>query len=179
MDKNWEIFSNTGFGETTYHFSLWHWQSIYFHFLIRLIVSFEIIIPWYVGIAIFDVMCLIHKLLLIIILTRTVIAELFLYHNLHFHSFISFFMKTCEIIWMLSTVFFFRSNIPVDENGFSKISAGELVCPYLPPIPPRGSGYHRYVFVLYHHDDPISFSAESRQDKYVRQAEKSNQNCTT
>ena len=33
---------------------------------------------------------------------------------------------------------------------------GRLVTPYLQPIPPAGSGFHRYVFSLYTHDHPLS-----------------------
>lgn len=41
-------------------------------------------------------------------------------------------------------------NIP---NG--DISKGELIAPYLQPIPPKGTGYHRYIFVLYKQDKKI------------------------
>ena len=31
----------------------------------------------------------------------------------------------------------------------SDIESGKVVCDYLQPFPPKGTGYHRYVFVLY------------------------------
>ena len=37
------------------------------------------------------------------------------------------------------------ANIP--SNG--DISKGEVICPYLQPFPPFGTGFHRHVFVLY------------------------------
>ena len=42
-----------------------------------------------------------------------------------------------------------RCNIP--GNDFSK---GEELYSYLPPFPARGSGFHRYAFVLYLHERP-------------------------
>ena len=31
----------------------------------------------------------------------------------------------------------------------SDIASGQTVCDYLQPFPPKGTGYHRYIFVLY------------------------------
>lgn len=36
------------------------------------------------------------------------------------------------------------------------VSDGTQVTPYLQPVPPRGSGFHRYVFSLYTHPRPLS-----------------------
>ena len=36
-----------------------------------------------------------------------------------------------------------------------EVSAGHEVVPYLQPVPPRGSGLHRYVFTLYTHTGHI------------------------
>ena len=44
-------------------------------------------------------------------------------------------------VFPLSSVF--RGNIP----GF-RVSDGELLCDYLPPIPIQGTGFHRFVFCL-------------------------------
>lgn len=38
------------------------------------------------------------------------------------------------------------------------ISSGEVLCDYLQPFPPRGTGYHRMVFVLYKQHQRIDFS---------------------
>lgn len=45
---------------------------------------------------------------------------------------------------------FIRSNIP-DGN----VSKGETIVPYLQPIPPKGTGYHRFIFVLYKQEKPL------------------------
>ncbi|XP_033754821.1 39S ribosomal protein L38, mitochondrial-like [Pecten maximus] len=50
-------------------------------------------------------------------------------------------------------------NIPGDD-----ISKGEELCCYLPPFPVRGTGFHRYVFVLYEQEKEIDFSQEKRPD---------------
>jgi large subunit ribosomal protein L38 len=34
------------------------------------------------------------------------------------------------------------------------LSKGEELCEYLPPFPARGSGFHRYAFVLFMHERP-------------------------
>ena len=44
-----------------------------------------------------------------------------------------------------------RVNIPVGEA----ITMGTSVVPYLPPVPPKGTGFHRYVFSLYTHEEPL------------------------
>lgn len=54
------------------------------------------------------------------------------------------------MIWNL----IFSSNIP---NG--DLSKGEQIVPYLQPIPPKGTGYHRFVFVLYKQDKKLDFSS--------------------
>lgn len=46
----------------------------------------------------------------------------------------------------------FSGNIP---NG--DVSKGELIVPYLQPFPPRGTGYHRHVFVLYKQNQKLNF----------------------
>jgi len=34
-------------------------------------------------------------------------------------------------------------------------ATGETVCSYLAPVPPRGTGFHRFVFTLYTHTTPL------------------------
>lgn len=48
-------------------------------------------------------------------------------------------------------------NIPGDE-----VSKGEQLCSYLLPFPARGTGFHRYVFVLYQQERKVDFSEERR-----------------
>ncbi|XP_064640863.1 large ribosomal subunit protein mL38-like [Lineus longissimus] len=44
----------------------------------------------------------------------------------------------------------------------SDISNGEVLCNYLPPIPPRGTGHHRYIFILYKQDKRVDYSHAKR-----------------
>ncbi|KAK3852455.1 hypothetical protein Pcinc_040956 [Petrolisthes cinctipes] len=44
----------------------------------------------------------------------------------------------------------------------SDVRSGEVLCDFLQPFPPRGSGYHRYVFVLYKQEGRIDFSQDKR-----------------
>ncbi|KAK4286850.1 hypothetical protein Pmani_040062 [Petrolisthes manimaculis] len=44
----------------------------------------------------------------------------------------------------------------------SDVTTGEVLCDYLPPFPPRGSGYHRYVFVLYKQERIVDFTQHKR-----------------
>ncbi|GAB6032578.1 hypothetical protein CHUAL_011467 [Chamberlinius hualienensis] len=48
----------------------------------------------------------------------------------------------------------FIGNIPGND-----VSKGEIVCDYLQPFPARGTGYHRFVFILYKQQSKIDFSA--------------------
>jgi large subunit ribosomal protein L38 len=50
-------------------------------------------------------------------------------------------------------LFSLSSNIP---NG--DISKGDLIVPYLQPLPMKGTGYHRFVFVLYKQDKKLDLS---------------------
>uniref|UniRef100_A0A1A8FRP8 Large ribosomal subunit protein mL38 n=1 Tax=Nothobranchius korthausae TaxID=1143690 RepID=A0A1A8FRP8_9TELE len=42
------------------------------------------------------------------------------------------------------------------------VQDGEELCHYLPPFPSRGTGFHRYVFVLFKQDARISFQEDIR-----------------
>ncbi|XP_075229396.1 large ribosomal subunit protein mL38-like [Lycorma delicatula] len=50
-------------------------------------------------------------------------------------------------------VHWFIGNIPGSD-----VKKGEVVWDYLQPFPPHGTGYHRYIFVLYKQDKIIDFS---------------------
>lgn len=51
------------------------------------------------------------------------------------------------------TFSYFRGNIPGSD-----VKKGEVIFDYLQPFPPHGTGYHRYVFVLYKQDKRIDYS---------------------
>ncbi|KAM4715491.1 large ribosomal subunit protein mL38 [Anableps anableps] len=42
------------------------------------------------------------------------------------------------------------------------VQAGEELCHYLPPFPARGTGFHRYVYILFKQEKPISFWEDLR-----------------
>ncbi|KAM7371201.1 hypothetical protein PAMP_010692 [Pampus punctatissimus] len=42
------------------------------------------------------------------------------------------------------------------------VQAGEELCHYLPPFPARGTGFHRYVYVLFKQEGPINFQEDVR-----------------
>lgn len=47
---------------------------------------------------------------------------------------------------------FFRGNIPGND-----ISKGEQLCDYLQVFPVKGTGFHRYVFILFKQEQQIDF----------------------
>ncbi|XP_036052900.1 39S ribosomal protein L38, mitochondrial isoform X2 [Onychomys torridus] len=49
------------------------------------------------------------------------------------------------------------TNIPSN-----RVAEGQETCPYLPPFPARGSGFHRFAFLLFKQDKPINFSEDMR-----------------
>lgn len=51
----------------------------------------------------------------------------------------------------------FRGNIPG-----SQVSKGQVLCDYLQPIPARGVGFCRYVFVLYKQEKQLDLSKHAR-----------------
>jgi phosphatidylethanolamine-binding protein (PEBP) family uncharacterized protein len=50
-----------------------------------------------------------------------------------------------------------RTNIPGN-----RVAEGQETCPYLPPFPARGTGFHRFAFLLFKQDKPIDFSEDTR-----------------
>ncbi|XP_077359746.1 large ribosomal subunit protein mL38 [Festucalex cinctus] len=42
------------------------------------------------------------------------------------------------------------------------VQAGEELCHYLPPFPARGTGIHRYIYVLFQQEGPINFQEDLR-----------------
>lgn len=65
------------------------------------------------------------------------------------------------IHWMISNI---DPNIDSTSGGTSGTnSGGDLIVDYLPPLPYSGTGFHRYVFILYRQDNgPVDFSNEMR-----------------
>eukprot|EP00069_Balaena_mysticetus_P021753 bmy_13799T0 len=60
--------------------------------------------------------------------------------------------------WQLTDAFRpTRTNIPGN-----RVAEGQETCPYLPPFPARGSGFHRFAFLLFKQDKPIDFSEDTR-----------------
>ncbi|XP_036614109.1 39S ribosomal protein L38, mitochondrial [Trichosurus vulpecula] len=49
------------------------------------------------------------------------------------------------------------TNIPGND-----VSAGQETCHYLPPFPSRGTGFHRFAFLLFKQHEPIDFSEDAR-----------------
>nr|XP_027228607.1 39S ribosomal protein L38, mitochondrial-like [Penaeus vannamei] len=54
-----------------------------------------------------------------------------------------------------------------------KLETGEVICNYLQPFPPRGTGYHRYVFVLYKQEKRIDFSEFKKEQPCLLLKERS------
>ncbi|KAJ8399741.1 hypothetical protein AAFF_G00408460 [Aldrovandia affinis] len=44
----------------------------------------------------------------------------------------------------------------------SAVNSGEEVCHYLPPFPVKGTGFHRFVFLLFKQDAPVNFEQDCR-----------------
>ncbi|XP_061562277.1 39S ribosomal protein L38, mitochondrial [Phycodurus eques] len=42
------------------------------------------------------------------------------------------------------------------------VQAGEELCHYLPPFPARGTGFHRYIYILFQQEGPIRFQEDLR-----------------
>ncbi|XP_017271628.1 39S ribosomal protein L38, mitochondrial isoform X2 [Kryptolebias marmoratus] len=49
------------------------------------------------------------------------------------------------------------------------VQDGEELCHYLPPFPARGTGFHRYVYVLFKQDRPINFLEDVRPAPWKHQ----------
>nr|CAD7604724.1 unnamed protein product [Timema genevievae] len=55
-------------------------------------------------------------------------------------------------------VHWFVGNIPGNDVG-----KGEVICDYLQPFPPKGTGFHRLVFVLYKQEKRMDYGSLKRQ----------------
>ncbi|XP_011410353.2 PREDICTED: 39S ribosomal protein L38, mitochondrial-like [Amphimedon queenslandica] len=54
-------------------------------------------------------------------------------------------------------------NIPAGEG----IQSGDTLTPYLPPIPPQGTGVHRIIFSLFQHKETLSFESLKRTGSWL------------
>lgn len=63
------------------------------------------------------------------------------------------------MIWIVVETCFLldRTNIPGNDVG-----AGKEICHYFPPFPAKGTGYHRFTFLLFKQDRLIDFSEDVR-----------------
>lgn len=55
-------------------------------------------------------------------------------------------------------VHWFVGNIPGGD-----VSKGEVIVDYLQPIPPRGTGFHRYIFILYKQEGKMDYSSLKKE----------------
>lgn len=51
----------------------------------------------------------------------------------------------------------YSGNIPGNA-----VTSGEDICHYISPFPARGTGFHRYAYILFKQDGPVDFSADLR-----------------
>ena len=52
-----------------------------------------------------------------------------------------------------------RADVPLEDtrgDQWKLPTKGYTVCPYLPPVPPSGTGLHRFIFTLYTHSRPLN-----------------------
>lgn len=59
----------------------------------------------------------------------------------------------------LKPYLYFSTNIPEGE-----VSKGQTIVPYLQPLPFKGTGYHRLVFILYKQEKKIDLSENQMKD---------------
>merc|ERR1712141_185855 len=43
-------------------------------------------------------------------------------------------------------------------SNINLVNEGQTICPYLQPFPPYGTGYHRFVFILYKHKEKLDLT---------------------
>lgn len=56
---------------------------------------------------------------------------------------------------------YLRGNIPGNA-----VQAGQELCHYLPPFPAKGTGFHRYIYVLFKQDAHIDFKEDIRPSQW-------------
>ena len=68
--------------------------------------------------------------------------------------------KYANVIMII--LLYFSGNIPGND-----LSKGEVLCDYMKPFPPKGTGYHRFIFTLYKQEQHIDFSSEKRAPQWL------------
>lgn len=58
-------------------------------------------------------------------------------------------------------MYLFRTNIPGNN-----VSKGECLVPYLQPFPPKGTGYHRFVFLLFKQEKKLDLSSHKIKETF-------------
>lgn len=58
------------------------------------------------------------------------------------------------VYYLFKLIFSFSSNIP---NG--NVSKGDVIVPYLQPFPSKGTGYQRFIFILYKQEKKLDFGS--------------------
>lgn len=61
----------------------------------------------------------------------------------------------------------FVGNIPGGD-----VSKGEVICDYLQPFPPKGTGYHRLIFLLFKQEHRVDFSKYQKQSPCLQLRER-------
>lgn len=62
--------------------------------------------------------------------------------------------KRQKLKYLNKSLLTYSGNIP---NG--DLTKGDLLVPYLQPFPPKGTGYHRHIFVLYKQEEKLDLSS--------------------
>lgn len=65
-------------------------------------------------------------------------------------------MKISDLRYLIVHFWFPVPSADIPSGG--EVSAGQVVTSYLPPLPPSGTGFHRYIFTLYSHPRPLSLT---------------------
>ncbi|KAL9657600.1 hypothetical protein ABK040_012680 [Willaertia magna] len=53
---------------------------------------------------------------------------------------------------------YIHANMPIKEDGTVDSKAGQNIAEYVGAGPPEGSGYHRYVYTLFYHENKLQSS---------------------
>lgn len=68
----------------------------------------------------------------------------------------------------MSVLFFFLICIKIYSGNIpgNNVTKGETIVEYLQPFPPKGTGYHRMVFVLYKQTERLDYKAFKREGEW-------------
>lgn len=72
-------------------------------------------------------------------------------------------MFLCGGTYLLNEISMFALHVYPRGNIPGKaVQAGQELCDYIPPFPARGTGIHRYIYVLFKQDARIDFKKDVR-----------------